>query len=341
MKFKAYHKIKQFKDIVRDVKHLNNYKGEDENGKPIFEKSDYPILTFKGTVKLHGTNAGICYTPEKGVIAQKRSSLIGKEQLTAHFGFNQFVQVINKEYLTNLMSNLYNNYGVTPGSQLILFGEWAGIGVQKNVGISELEKSFYAFDLLEYNPETEEERWLNISETFLGTKEENRISNIHTYETFEVNIDFNVPGEVQNMLGDITNKVEEKCPVASFYGKDGVGEGVVWTSFYKNQKLIFKVKGKKHSVSKVKKLANVDPEVLNNIIEFVEYACTENRIEQGIKEVNAVDKRNTPDLLRWIANDIISEESDTLEANNLEWKDVAKEVSHKARNYFFKQLEKV
>jgi hypothetical protein len=41
-------------------------------------------------------------------------------------------------------------------------------------------------------------------------------------------------------------------------------------------------------------------------------------------------------VMRWINEDIIKEESDTLVANNLEPKDVNKYVSTKVREMFFK-----
>ena len=48
-----------------------------------------------------------------------------------------------------------------------------------------------------------------------------------------------------------------------------------------------------------------------------------------------------PDLLRWVANDIIAEEDDVLRANNLEWKQVAKEVSSRVRQTFFAQIDRL
>ena len=96
-----------------------------------------------------------------------------------------------------------------------------------------------------------------------------------------------------------------------------------------------------YSISKVKKLTSVDPEVVTSIQNFVEYACTPNRIEQGIQEVNAQEKKDMPDLLRWVANDIISEETDTLVANHLEWKQVARECSNRIRQYYFTKLYKI
>jgi hypothetical protein len=98
----------------------------------------------------------------------------------------------------------------------------------------------------------------------------------------------------------------------------------------------------KHSVSKVKKVASVDPEKLANIEEFVNYAVTENRLEQGIQEVfgdEELSMKKTGDYLKWIVNDIMSEETDTLEANGLVAKDVNKYISTKAREWFKKKID--
>lgn len=337
MKFKEYHKIRQFKDIVRDIQFKANYKGLDSEGQPIYEDSLKPTLTFKGTVKLHGTNAGICYTPSKGIVAQKRSSLLDPSQLAGHFGFNQFVQVSQKETLTELMASLWNEH-CTPEEQITLYGEWAGQGIQKGVGISEGEKSFYVFDCKVYNPTTDTSVWIDISDYKFEIE---NVYNIHSFLTFSMDIDFNKPALSQNDLVSYTNDVESICPVAGRLGHVGIGEGIVWTSFYNGEKYIFKVKGEKHSVTKVKSLASVNPEILQNIDEFVEYACTPNRIEQGIQETEATEKRQMPDLLRWVANDIISEEDAELKANNLEWKQVAREVSNRVRQYFFAKIDKL
>jgi hypothetical protein len=42
------------------------------------------------------------------------------------------------------------------------------------------------------------------------------------------------------------------------------------------------------------------------------------------------------DLIRWVINDVIKEESDTLVKNGLEPKDVNKHVSNRVREMFFK-----
>ena len=231
------------------------------------------------------------------------------------------------------------------GQQITIFGEWAGDGIQKGIGIAELERAFYIFDCKVRDIETKEDMWIPVTGTYKSKFDFNipRVYNIANFPTYKIDIDFEHPKEAQNELIKITEQVEKECPVAKQLGvKDNLtGEGVVWTSFFKGKKLIFKVKGEKHSNTKVKKLASVDPEKLESIKNFVEYACTENRIEQGIKETGATERKDVGNLIRWVANDIIDEESDTLESNGIKWKEVAKGVADKTRKYYFNKLNEV
>jgi hypothetical protein len=340
MKFKEYHKIRQFKDIVRDITFKANYKGKNENGEPIYEESPKPILKFKGTVKLHGTNAMVYYTPEKGIMAGKRTSGLNPEQLTAHMGFNQFVQVTKKDYFTELLADLYSRLCKdTEYNQVILYGEWAGKSIQKGVAISELSKSFYIFDCKIVNTETDKFEWITLSQ--LPALSESNIYLITDFPNWEIDIDFNNPALSQNKLVELTLAVEKECPVAKQLGISGTGEGIVWKTEWEGERYIFKVKGEEHSSSKIKTLASVNEQSITSIMEFVEYACTTNRIEQGIKEINATEKKDMPELLKWIANDIIAEENEALQANYLEWTHVAKEISNRVRQYFFNKLNNI
>lgn len=149
MEFKAYHKIRQFKDIVRDIQFKANFKGLDDDGQPIYQETTKPVLTFTATTKLHGTNAQICYDGQN-MLAGKRGSLLPKDALGAHFGFNAFVQVEKKEYFEELMETVHRVYCVNR-EQITVYGEWAGQGIQKSVGISELPKGFYIFDCKVYD----------------------------------------------------------------------------------------------------------------------------------------------------------------------------------------------
>jgi hypothetical protein len=153
-------------------------------------------------------------------------------------------------------------------------------------------------------------------------------------------IDFNYPELVQNKLGELTLAVEEECPVGKAFGFSGVGEGIVWSCNYNGVVHRFKVKGEKHSSSKVKKLAEVDVEKINSIKEFVDYAVTESRFNQGIEKTfpnnEPIDVKKMGQLMKWIVDDIIKEEMDTMVQNKLEPKDVGKYISTKVREMFFK-----
>lgn len=96
------------------------------------------------------------------------------------------------------------------------------------------------------------------------------------------------------------------------------------------------MKGEKHSSSKVKKLASVDVEKLNSIKDFVDYAVTESRLEQGLGEIG-LDMKKMGEFIKWISQDVFKEESDTMKENNLEMKDIGKELSNKARKWYIEQ----
>ena len=53
-------KIEQYRNVVSAINRSYSYVGLDENGDAIYDQlKPKPTIKFKGTVKLHGTNAGI------------------------------------------------------------------------------------------------------------------------------------------------------------------------------------------------------------------------------------------------------------------------------------------
>ena len=121
-----------------------------------------------------------------------------------------------------------------------------------------------------------------------------------------------------------------------------IGEGIVWSCEYQGVVHRFKVKGELHSSSKVKTLAAVDVEKLNSIKEFVDYAVTESRVNQAIENVfpnsEPLDVKKMGDVIRWVVNDVIKEEMDTMVENNVEPKEINKYISSKTREMFFEKL---
>lgn len=95
--------------------------------------------------------------------------------------------------------------------------------------------------------------------------------------------------------------------------------------------------------SKVKTIAPVDVEKLNSIKEFVDYACTENRMKQAVEQVfysNSEEPKMelVGNFLKWIMSDIVKEELDTLNASNIEVKQIAGAVNKKAVAWFKENL---
>ena len=346
--------IEQFRTIIATVLRQYNFAGLDENGDAIYDTTKpKPILTFKGTVKLHGTNAGVSFkygydnTSEYWV--QSRENIITPEKDNAGFAF--FVES-HKEAFKKFATQI-DSLGMFDVRHNIvtIYGEWAGGNIQKGVGISNLPKSFFIFGV-KVTPitETEEEArqkpayW--IPSNYLKSPEDN-IYNIEDFQTWTMDIDFNMPQLVQNKLSELTLAVEEECPVAKAFGFSGVGEGIVWSTTLNGNVHRFKTKGDKHSNSKVTTLKPVDDEKLNKIITVVNQVTPSWRMEQMLSETfdlingGEIDVKQLGSYIKAVINDIIKEEMVTLNENGLEPKDIGKYVSETSRKYFFQRLNEV
>ena len=333
---KSYTDIGQFRNTIKSVRERHDYQGRDENNKAKFKHlTPYPILKFRGTVKLHGSNSGIvAWKDSNGNIKrydfQTRERVIDINNLKEDDNYDFAKEMLNKNY-----KRLFN--GIHFNESCAIFGEWCGETIQKKVAIAQLPKMFVIFAI------RIDDIYHDIADYPHLIKEDERIFNILQFKTFEIEIDFNNPQLIQNKLVELTQEVENQCPVGEYFGVEGRGEGIVWEHINGEEKYVFKVKGEKHQSSKIKKLTTVDVEELKNIKEFVEYAVTENRMLQGIdkmKELNKpIDETSTGDYLRWIYNDVVKEESDTMEENNINPKKIGKAISEKARVFWFKYLD--
>lgn len=337
--FVKYPSIEQYRSIIKQVQFLARFTGElDSNDKPILDPFvKLPTLTFYGSVKLHGTNAGVSlFEGHDDLVFQSRNNILSLESDNA--GFCRFGQE-REEHFKSLINQIKDRLPGGSGSKVItIFGEFCGGNIQKGVGISGLDKMFIIFGCKVDNT------WVSIDRVF--APQGNNIYNISEAmgmaPKYEITIDFNRPEDYQNKLVELTEAVEAECPVAKAFGvNNGVGEGIVWESFYEGEILRFKVKGEKHSSSKVKKLASICPEKLNSINEFIEYAITENRMSQAIEQVFTLNSKE-PDIkglgsfIKWVMSDVNKEESDTLAESNLLMKDISKAGATKARLWFIK-----
>lgn len=340
--------IEQFRTIVKNVNDHASYIGKDENGTAMFDYlKPKPKLSFYGTVKLHGTNASISYNDVDGFWVQSRENIITPEK--DNMGCAFFCEQ-NKSAWLRIIEELVQEHELDLTKQTItIYFEWAGKGIQKGVGISEIEKSAFIFSRFKVSPiePSEDERaiWLPTCTTggqriFNVSDSNNRIYNVCDFKTYSIEIDFNDPARIQNQLNDLTLAVEDECPIAKAFGISGIGEGIVWEAIWEHNKYTFKVKGEKHSNSKVKVMKPVDMEKLNKIDKCVEEIVHNWRFDQAMTAVfgpdyeQTIDRKKMGDYLKWVSTDTLKEESDIIASYGFEPKDVMGRVQNLAKQYF-------
>jgi predicted restriction endonuclease len=359
-----FHSTSQFRNVVKHHQEAAKYKGLDLEGLPILDPlGTAPKITYIGTTKLHGTNASIILSEEGIISFHSKNNTLGfmvGNKFTLLSDNAEFAQTMSRRFVhvqdilkkakeAALFCNGKINY------PLKVSGEWCGQGIQNSVGVSHLkQKTFFIFGIK--NGETnqkEKSGWLPVSSVINLTDPISNMAGFYSitdFATKEVTIDFQNPEFSQNYLVESTAEVESSCPVATTLNtkdEEGnlqqLGEGLVWTP--KDKDLCwdsgtwFKTKGEKHSVSKTKSVASIDPEELNSIKEFVEYAVTENRLQQGLSEVGK-DTKLIGTFIGWINKDINKEEGDVIDKNGLSMKKLGKYLAVASRTWYINELNK-
>lgn len=314
-------------------------------------------ITYKGKIKLHGTNAGVTIKNHgKDVMAQSRTSIItpGDDNM----GFAVWVEV-TREYWADL--------GTMLGDEVItVFGEWSGQGIQKGVSISQIGKKIFAIFAIQFG---DDRVCIDPAMISLALSIPSIVSlpeNIHILPWYDfsedstVVIDYTDTNTMRAEMDRVTSFIEtiDSCDpwVKSVFDIEGPGEGLVWYPVSladENGDIIrenlsrymFKTKGEKHKVVKTKKLISIDPEVIKNITGFVDTFVTEARLEQGVREVARgeliFEARLIGPFIGWIGKDVNKESAVELDASGLEWKDVSKSVTTAARTWYLKKIEEI
>lgn len=271
-------------------------------------KAKYPDhemrRTYRGTVKIHGTNAAIRFTDDlKTVVAQSRTRDLTLE--SDNYGFAAFVEGLDDSVIQELSDNT--------GAEAVVFGEWCGKGIQAtfNLAMDKVSRRFVMFDF----PSTPVLRQAGIY-------------SVLDMPTWYRTVDFADPADVASaseLFAELTAKVDAACPAGAHFGVEGVGEGIVWSDLAGGPS--FKVKGKAHTTSKVTQI-NVDAfKAKADLTERVSAVVTDARIEQALHvlrdgdETRTIVRADMPDLIRWVVTDVLKEELDLFEG-----------VDEKARN---------
>lgn len=370
MKFLKYPSINQFRNYFKDA----NYWRDILALQPEELRSQLDKITLHGTVKIYGTNACIAYDiKEDKLFFQSRNNLIAVGNDNA--GFAQYA-TDNYDFYKNAIKEIINVYQSEchephGPDKVYVYGEWAGHGIQKGVALSAVERFFSPFQVTFVKEDTvvgcidfgtcfyESEN--KIKEILFN--EEVRCFPVTVFPTYKVELDLDNVSAAQQQIVDLTLKIEDECPVGKYFNVNGIGEGIVFTSinaikFYPVEEghiqlhkpleskflhLNFKSKGMLHSVSKVKTIAPVDVEKVRKEQEFIEYAVTENRLNQGLEYLKEnhleLDTKNIGTFIKWIVGDVMKEEIDTIRENGLSEKGIPKLIGNKAKKWFFNKMK--
>lgn len=334
----SYPSINQYRQLIGQIRSQTQYVGKSEDGKPIFDENiPLPKVRATGTVKLHGTNAAVVLDSSRNLYTQSRNNVLSLEQ--DNMGFNSFVMK-NKQYFEDMLSSY-----LTDGLEaVVVYGEWCGSNIQSGVAIASLPKMFVAFDIRLITSELEEGcGWVDACELDKWVNPELGVYNSQMFSCYELEIDVANPGLSQNTLIELTTQVENLCPVANYFGVEGVGEGIVWKVTTANGKrLAMKVVGEKHTKSKVTQLASVDCEKIKSINDFIAYAITENRLMQGFQTLSeggkTLTKADMKSFMDWVFNDVLKEESETMVANGLNKRDISNKAAAEIRKWFILKI---
>lgn len=251
------------------------------------------VQTWKAFVKLHGTNAAIHVKDGEMVAFQSRNRLITPDDDNQGFA----------QAMTNLAPKLD-----IPFENHIIYGEWAGQGIQSNVAISNIPKTFFPFAVFD----KETGNFLHNESYRVDYMRRNNESTwkghlLVPYDTFG--------RKDMERLEAVVKAIDAVCPVGLAFGHEGHGEGLVLrpvSSKYEktNLDLWWKAKGKSHQGSgevKQFKAPQFGAESAGWIHEQVD-----KRARQGLEylvEMNhPLDSTSTPIYIKWMIADIKAEE---------------------------------
>jgi hypothetical protein len=273
MEFKPWPKIPSFKNWLKenDISELSQ---------PIF-----------CSVKIHGTNAAIGIDGQK-VWAQSRSQII--TPVNDNHGFATWLKG-HEEWLLER----YRERGLV--GDILIFGEFAGKGIQKGVGVSEMEKFFYIFP----------------DKNFIGrlfVNSEKRFFE-HLIVKAGLSTDESRLTTMKDKLDQLVQKIDSCCPFyETMTSKQGIGEGIV----VYNQKNVplFKVKGESHTIKNSSTpRVPIDPQLEIETQLQVKFGTAE-RLTQVYQSLTGgdgiLDLQDIPRYIRAVIVDIESEEGELL-----------------------------
>ncbi|KAL9127171.1 MAG: hypothetical protein Q9217_003904 [Psora testacea] len=301
-------------------------------------------IHLTGSIKLHGTHADIVYaSPTSNFIRlQSRNVKAIVPGTQDNAGFAAYMSRISSERILALRNRFLARYQeLNPHTQvegeIILAGEWCGMGVQKKVAISQLPKFFAIISLNINGSWIEDWKYADICD------EDARIYNIGKAGFFkhDLYLDDVMASEVS--IKEIVDEVERECPFAKVLGAPrGPGEGIVWkaTDHCGDPAFWFKSKGDLLAVSNSDKLpaSAVAMENQERIENFAKAIVTEVRLEQGWEYLGQKDANGMGPFLKWIVGDCLTEEKRQMEELKIPKGKLSWAIGAIAKPWFWEKL---
>jgi hypothetical protein len=287
----------------------------------MMQKQEIGKLQFRSKIKLHGTNAGVRISNGE-VSYQKRTGDV--TPLADNAGFASFAYTV--DWKTD--------------KDVIIYGEWAGPGVQKSDAVSMIpQKMFFVFGVLQNDLMITEP---NLIKEFLPVHE--RIVIIPWFDE-PTTIDSNIVETAKQLSArldtDVQNIGAEDPFVKQMFDVSGAGEGLVVSPYDETGKIplwlfntfTFKVKSEAHLVQKTKgPNASVYIEIPGSVKDFADQFVTDNRCEQMVRDHldGSYALQGMGTFLKELSADILKESKNEFAELGVDWKMVAKEINKRA-----------
>jgi len=291
----------------------------------MMQRQEIGQLQYRSKIKLHGTNAGVRIVGGQPFY-QKRTADV--TPLADNAGFASFAYTVDWKI----------------DEDVIIYGEWAGKGVQKSDAVSSIPvKTLFVFavkkdeymitepaairEYVPYHPQIVILPWFDEPTTL-------DINNVSSAKALS-----------ERLNVDVEQIGSEDPFIKEHFGISGVGEGLVVSPYSETGSVplwlyntyTFKVKSDAHLVQKTKGInSSIYIEIPGSVREFCDQFVTDNRCEQMVQEhlEGSYTMRGMGTFLKTINADILKESRNEFAELGVEWKMVAKEINKRAVKWF-------
>ena len=282
--------------------------------------------SFTGTVKLHGSNAGIRFErdSQRGV-PQSRRQVLADGLGLAGFGVFANLPAVQAEMGRLAEAVLW---AFPKHDAVTFYGEWCGGNVQKGVALNQLPKQWVVYDYtVTIGSQGEDTRHLPFGSRFSADLSAIGLRSIVEAPKAHVDVDFTDAESLRQFkafVEDITFDWTAECPWGKINGVTGLGEGAVWTAdgeLYHHRDMRFKSKGeaftgRNHKV-RIKKDEGPIAAHMIEMTEFLQQVAHPRRLEQMVFEVtdgspDDLEMRHIGAAIKWLLKDVRDEDAEAL-----------------------------